>query len=315
MDHVGIIKHAVQTTLRHRSLWVLGFLWALVGGGGGFSSNFGNVSTAWPGEPMTWTPELAPWLAVVLVIVLAFLCVLIPIFIFLSYVLWAGIARVLDALYTRSVTPTVGAGFREGWHRRTWRLFLLNLVVYVPLTLVFLATLLVAASPLLLLLVQDDVATLVGVVMAIGLLIPTILVWIAVFAVVGVLAQFWWRAVVLDDHTVTAALRYGWELVRRRPRDVVIMWLLMFGVNLLLGVVFFVIFGLAGGLALVVAGVPAWLLSRLTDNMVPALLLGIPVGFVVLMLPLLFVTGLYLIFQTAVWNEVYRVIAGEAARS
>ncbi|MCS7040718.1 MAG: hypothetical protein NZP34_14020 [Caldilineales bacterium] len=315
MDHIAILKHAAQTTLRHRALWVLGFLWALVSGSGGFSGNFGNIGTTGFGEPMTWSPELTPWLLTALVVFLVLFCVLVPIAVVLSYVLWAGIGRVLDAWYTRQIPPTVGAGFREGWHRRTWRLFLLNLVVYVPVTLVFLATLLVAASPLLLLLVEEDVATVIGVVMAIGLLIPTVLVWVVVFAVLAVLAQFWWRAVVLDDQPISTALRYGWELVRGRLRDVAIMWLLMFGVNLLLSMVLFVVFGLAAGLALVVAGGPAWLLSRLTDSLVPALLWGVPVGFVVLMLPTLFVTGLYLVFQTAVWNQVYRLSAGDAARS
>lgn len=315
MDHIGILKNALQTTLRHRSLWILGFLWALVGGGGGVSGNFSNLSTTWSGEPRAWSSELTPWLMVALFVFLALFCVLVPVLVVLNYVLWAGIYRVLDAWSTRQVPPTVGAGFREGWHRRTWRLFLLNLVVYVPLALAFLVTLLVAASPLLLLLVGEDVATVIGVGMAIALLIPTMLVWTLVFALVSVLGQFWWRAVVLDDQPITTALRYGWDLVRGRLRDVVIMWLLMFGVGLLLGMVMFIVFVLAGGLALLVAGGPAWLLYRLTDSPVPALLWGIPVGFVVLVLPSLFVTGLYLVFQAAVWNEVYRVIAGDAARS
>lgn len=315
MDHIGILKHAVQTTLRHRSLWVLGFLWALVGGSGGFGGNFGNLGTTWTGEPTAWSPELTPWLMVGLFVFLGLFCVLVPVLVVLNYVLWAGIYRVLDAWHTRQIPPTVAAGLREGWHRRTWRLFLLNLVVYVPLALAFLLSLLMAASPLLLLLVQEEVATVIGVVMTIALFIPTLLVWTVVFAVVGVLGQFWWRAVVLDDYPITMALRHGWELVRGRLRDVVIMWLLMFGAGLLWGMVVFIVFALAAGLALVVAGGPAWLLYRLTDSPVPAVLWGMPVGFVVLMLPSLFITGLYAVFQAAVWNEVYRVIAGDAARS
>jgi hypothetical protein len=310
MDYIGILKQAAQTTWRHRSLWVLGFLWALVSGGTGFGSNFGNLGASWSGDLPMGAPEFTPWVVAALLLFLALLCVLIPVSIVLGYVLWAGIYRVLDAWYTRQVAPTVGAGFREGWHRRTWRLFLLTMVVYVPLILVFLITLLFAASPLLLLLTEARAAMFLGVFMALAFLIPTILLWVAVFIVVGVLAQFWSRAVVLEDYAVPAALRHGWELVRRRLREVAIMWLLMVGVGLFLGTVMFIISILAGGLAFVIAGGPAWLLSRWTGSALPALLWGIPVGLTVFLLPTWFAAGLLLIFDAAVWNQVYRAIGG-----
>ncbi len=315
MDYSGILKHAAQTTWRHRSLWLLGFLWALVSGGTGFGSNFGNMGATWSGDLPMGAPEFTPWMAVALLFLLALLCVLIPVSVVLSYVLWAGIYRVLDAWYTRQVAPTVGAGFREGWHRRTWHLFLLMVVVYVPLGLAFLLTLLLAASPLLLLLTEARAAVFLGVLMAAALLIPTLLLWVAVFTVISVLVQFWSRAVVLDEYPVPAALRYGWNLVRRRLREVAIMWLLMVGVELFLGMVMFIIFILAGGLALVIAGGPAWLLAQWTESALPALLWGIPVGLVIFLLPTLFASGLFLIFQAAVWNQVYRAIGGVAANA
>jgi len=310
MDYIGILKQAAQTTWRHRSLWVLGFLWALVSGGTGFGSNFGNLGASWSGDLPMGAPEFTPWVVAAFLLFLALLCVLIPVSIVLGYVLWAGIYRVLDAWYTRQVAPTVGAGFREGWHRRTWRLFLLMVVVYLPLGLALLLTLLLAASPLLLLLTEARAAMFLGVFMALAFLIPTILLWVAVFIVVGVLAQFWSRAVVLEDYAVPAALRHGWNLVRRRRREVAIMWLLMLGAELLLGMVMFIVFVLAAGLALVIAGGPAWLLSRWTDSVLPILFWGVPVGLGVFLLPTLFVTGLFLIFQAAVWNQVYRAIGG-----
>ncbi len=308
MDYIGILKDAAQTTWRHRSLWVLGFLWALVSGGVGFGGN--NLSATWSGD--LTISEFTPWLAILLLLLLALLCILIPLGVVLTYVLWAGIYRVLDAWYTRQVTPTVGAGFREGWHRRTWRLFFLTLVVYVPLISAFVVTLVFAASPLLLLLAEARVIHFLGALMAAVLLIPTLLLWVAVFIVVGVLAEFWSRAIVLDDYTVPVALRHGWNLVRRQLRPVAIMWLLMVGVQLFLGAVMTIVFALAGGLSLVIAGGPAWLLSRWTESALPALLWGIPVGLVVFLLPTLFATGLFLIFQSAVWNKVYRALENVA---
>jgi hypothetical protein len=54
----------------------------------------------------------------------------------------------------------------------------------------------------------------------------------------------------------------------------------------------------------VVAGGPGNLIYQAAESIGWALAWGIPVGLLVFVLPLAFVSGLYLIFHSSVWNQV-----------
>ena len=145
MDHIGILKHALETTLRHRALWILGLLWALVGGGsGGFSGNFGNIGnfgnrSSYRFHGHDFSSLAANFNPAVLLGFLALFCGLLLLLAVIAaiarYVLQAGIYRSLDQLHQAGTEPTVRGAWREGWHRRTWRLFFQNLIVSIPLVI------------------------------------------------------------------------------------------------------------------------------------------------------------------------------------
>ncbi|NUQ39312.1 MAG: hypothetical protein HUU23_16340 [Caldilineales bacterium] len=319
MDHIGILKHAFHTTLRHRALWILGFLWALVGGGGGGFGNFGNFGNGdnfryemgrgdfpdirW--QPEEFLPLLLLGGCLLLILVVAATLA--------RYVLQAGVYRTLDQMEGAGVAPGVRSGWRQGWHRRTWRLFLQDLIVGIPLVFGILLLLALAASPLLLLTTGNDAAGVIGVVTAIGLFLGWLLLVVIVSALISALQQFWWRAAVIDDVDALTAIGQGWRLVRDNLSAVAIMWLLMLGIGLLFVILLIPVLLIVVMITALVAGGPGYLIYEATGSLAGALLWGIPVGLVVLILPLSFVNGLYLIFQSSVWNQVYTQLAARAA--
>jgi hypothetical protein len=331
MDHVRILERAVEVVRRHRALWILGFLWALVGGGGGFGSGFPNI-----GGNFRWEMDegdfVAPWgdrfghanaldrfrdldpMAIAGILALACLAALLVAIVVTvaRYVLQAGIFRSLDRLDREEVEPTVRTAWREGWHRRTWRPFLQNLIVGIPLAVVSVLLLLPALSPLLLLASDADGAKALGIVMAGGLCLGWLLLVIGAGIVVGVLQHLWWRAAVLDDMGFLDAIGHAWRLARGNVGSLGIMWLLMFGAQILWMVIGIVLLVLFGALTAVVAGIPAYLLWQSTHALLWPLVYGIPVGLVTLGVPVLLAGGLYLVFDASVWTQVYRALTGAA---
>jgi hypothetical protein len=94
--------------------------------------------------------------------------------------------------------------------------------------------------------------------------------------------------------------------------DVILMALLMWGVAigwalLLLPVVLFL-----GLVTFVLAGGPAWLTMSTTGSQLAAVLVGIPIGLVVFLLPLAVIQGAYQAFQATVWTITYRELSPAA---
>ena len=316
MDHVGILKNAFHTTIRYRALWVLGMLWALAGGGGaGFNFPSSGSGYRYDGSDVPGGPFGAPHVNIALILSLvALACGLFLILIVVApvvrYTLQAGVYRSLHAVASEGVTPTVRKGFREGWHRRTWRLFLQDLLVGIPLALVALLALALALSPLLLLMADSGAAKAIGIATTVGLVLFWVLLLIVIATVVGVLSQLWWRAAAVGDEDSVGGIRTGWRLARHNLGDVAIMWLLMLGAGLLWGLLMIpAVLILVVVTGLLAAG-PGFLIYQATDSLIPALLWGVPVGLVLFVLPLVFLGGIYLVFQASVWNQVYEQLVG-----
>jgi hypothetical protein len=323
VDHVNILERAVHVATRYRALWVLGFLWCFVGGCSGSPASFANSfqyrldsGSPWPRElelqGLTW-PHLEPatWLGIGLallaaVIMLAIVCTVI------KYVVQAGVYRSLDQLDRQVVVPTVRGAWREGWHRRTWRLWFQNLVVDIPLFIAVMLTFLLAISPLVLLFAHEGGVKLLGLLSATALVAVWIVCAIVVGAAIGVLKELWWRAAVTDDYGFLEAIRQGWQLACRNAGDAVKMWLLMVLAGIIWGVfsIFLVILLLilTGG----VAGVPAYLLWQ-AGHQLGALVYGLAVATITFALPICLAGGLYLIFRASVWSQVYRQFADRRA--
>ena len=323
MSYSQLIKRAFEITRRYKVLWIFGILLALTSGGGGgggsgLRSRGGDSrSSPFPGFP-SQIPGLdrlgldrIDWQAIIGVIVACccLLFILAIIAVIVNYVARAALYRSVDQIEATGAAPTWREGFRLGWSNRSFRLFLLDLIVGIPFVIVALLLLGLGATPLLLLLADSSAAKVLAVVATIGLE----LVMIAVLVIAGVLltifGQFWSREIALADRGIGEALSVGYAAVRRRLKETTVMWLALFGIGLGYGIVFLVIFVIVLMVAAVVGGGIGLLVHTVTQSVGWAVVFGLPFFLVILLVPTTFIQGLWLTFESAAWTLTYREIA------
>jgi hypothetical protein len=126
----------------------------------------------------------------------------------------------------------VREGFRIGWSRTAWRLFLINLIVNLPV-IILLIVLLIAGTIVFLSIVNgNENFAAVSIVSMIGLAFTSICAVIIVSIFLGLLRHFFWRVAVLEDTGVGESLRRGFAMVREHWKSVGIMWLVMIGLGI-----------------------------------------------------------------------------------
>jgi hypothetical protein len=316
MDHVAIIKKAFRLTFRHKALWLFGLLLALTGGGGGggsFPSGRGS-GTGWREDvvpdfgPEVWATVSAIIVALILIGIVAAIVATI-----IRYVAHAGLLGATREAATAGQV-SIRQGFRFGWSRTAWRLFLIDLAIGIPLMIAILLLLLLAASPVLLsLVITGDVSplpviiTVLAGLVVLGLLIP-------VSVAISVLSQFFARRCAFADRGVVESIRGGYHLVRQRLKDVAVMWLVMFGVGIVWGIAFFVMSVIPAGLVGVGIGIPAFMLTQSADAWLPILISALP-AILVFGAIASALTALYTVFQYHVWTLTYLEVAAEPEAS
>lgn len=335
MDHLRIIRRAFDITRVYRALWLFGVLVALTASGArgssGSGSNYSFDSRDFPPNGRNW-----PWnwdgnfpsiptatLNSIIGIIIAVVCILLVlavIFSILRYVSTTALIRMVSGYEAAGERVTVRDGFRLGWSRASFRNWLIDLLFTVVGILVVLLALALVAAPLLLWSTGSDAAGAVGTVMTIGLFILFILVVIVFAAVLSIVLELAYRAVILEGRGVFEGISRGWQIFRRRLGDSIIMGLILFGIGLAFSILMipvFILLLLAGG---VVGGIPALIAggitSLFTEGATPAVigaLIGLPILIAVLAIPLLFLSGLYETFKSAVWTLTFReMVALEA---
>lgn len=320
MDHIGIIKRAFHITWTYRALWVFGILLALTGGGWnvGNSSNWGSGGgRAFERnlEGLLKTPEFMAVVLSIAVVLIGLGFILAVGFTILRYVSETAAIRMVDQHESIGERAPVSQGFRWGWSRQALRMFLIDLIVGLSLVVGAILLLLIAAAPLLLWLTRNEVFGVIGTVATVLLGLFMLLVIIAAAVCASVLLQFFRRACVLEDLGVFAAMRRGLALVRLRLGDVVLMALILFGIGLGWFILMIPVFILLGLLALLLGGLPgvaAGLITSLfTEGVLPwivGLLISLPIFFLVVGVPMLFLNGLFKAFISSSWTLTYREV-------
>lgn len=311
MNYSAILKRAGHVTWRYRALWLFGILLALLGGGGGGGRDGANVTLQplfqWHEPAAYWGPMSGPAIVGFLLLLIAFVAVLVVVSIVVRYISEGALIGMVDEIEGSSAT-SIGGGFRTGW-TRFLRLFAISLLVWIPAIVVITLPLLIVAAPLLLIGVSAALHTAVfgaiGVIGTIGLGLLWALFALAVAAAADLLLEFMYRRCVLEREGVFASIRGGYHMVRRNLREAGLMWLLLFGINLALGVVLVPVALLGLGLV----GGPALLAWAATRTVIAALLVGMPL-LLVFIAAAVFVGGLYSVFRSTVWTLTYRDIAG-----
>ena len=320
MDHFKILKRAGENTWRYRALWVFGVLVALTsfrggGSGGGGGGGDGSGGDNW-GFDFT-EPEISPEVGSALVaLAIGLACLVFVLFIvgiIARYVATTALIRMVDEYEETGRQRSVRAGFRLGWSHATWRLFLMDLLVWGPAMLLFIPLILVALAPLLLLATGNAAAGILGVVGTIGLCFLSILIAIVVFVALALLTRFFRRVCVLEGLGVVESVREGYDMVRRHLKDVGVMWLIMAGVEIGSMMAMFPIFivvliagGLVGGMVALMTGGLTALAAEGAAPWIVAGVFGIPTFMLLVIAPLAFLGGLLETFKSNVWTLTYR---------
>jgi len=325
MDHMKVLKRAWNIVWNYRVLWIFGFILSLVasegGGSSGFQSSFQSSSGGGfpPGGGRVVTPEIPSevWSTVALVVV-ALLCVgliVAIVFTVLRYVMETALIRLVDDHEKAGEKRGFRQGFRMGWSRTALWLFLIDLLVNVPVAVVFFLLFLLSAIPLLAWLVDNDAVRFTGTGVTVCLFFLVVLLAIVINVILSVLRGFFWRACVLEELGVIDSLRRGYAIVRQHLPDVLIMWLITIGLALLWSLVMIPVALLLVILGGVVAAIPALIVGGLAslamgaEEAVPwilATVVGLPIFILVMVIPLTFLDGLMKLFQSTTWTLTYR---------
>lgn len=237
------------------------------------------------------------------------------------YVSEAALIRMVGEYEDTGERRGVWQGLRLGLSRTAWRLFLIDLVIDIPVILAFMLLFALAFTPLVFGIKGSAPATvIVGSLLTGGLFVAGIALAVVAGTLLSVLKRFFRQACGLECLGVIASIRRGWAVVRHKPVDVLVMWLIMLGLTLGWGVVialsFLVLFPLLilfiilGGVAGALPAYLVFLLSSLVfEGALPVLLaivVGLPIFILVMLAPWWCLGGLMEVFKSSAWTLTYR---------
>jgi hypothetical protein len=315
MKHIEILKQAFNISWRYRALWLFGFLLALCGGGnGGGNFNFpGDMADLVDSQSMAGL-HIDP--GVIVAVIIGVICLVVLLAVIGTVVQYvtrtALIGMVGQIKQTQAVT--VRDGWRYGWSKGTWRIFLINLVIGIPLFIISFILILMALSPLLLLLADQTAMTVLGIGLTVLAVILVIFLLIAVSVVIGPIQELSWRRAALDRRGVIVSLQEVIQLIKHRFKDVAVMWLLVFGVSLGWGLAaLFIVLPASLLAALIIGGIPALLVYLLSESVMGAAIAGGLPGFLTLILVNAVAAGFFLIYQSSIWTLTYLELTAGAS--
>lgn len=353
MDPVKILKRAWHILWSYRALWVFGLILALAtagssggsGGNNGVQYQFDSESRQMPlprdlergmeeftremerlfregprdaGIPREELTALI-WVVIAFVATMFILGVIVTI---AYYVSETAVIRMVDEYESRDVKLSVREGFRIGWSRTSWRLFLINLIVNLPAIL--LALILISAGIGIFFAVENGSLrfTPFSVIAVIGAAFLLIFAVVIVSVFLRLLRHFFWRVCVLEDAGVVESLRRGWALAAVNWKNVGLMWLVMIGLgivwviaSIILVILTIPVVAVTAAVALLVSALPALLLVGLFHLFLSnalAWVLGIvfvlPLFFTIAFSPWLLLGSWQTVFTSTVWTLIYREI-------
>ena len=339
MKHMQILQRAWNILWSYRTLWIFGIILALTagaslprgnggGGGGGGSSNpsSGNsYQIPLPNDLRQGFDRLNSFFSqtltqseeqIIIIIVISLLCLALLTFVVFRigyYVSQVALVRMVDGYEATGEKATWNQGFRWGWSRPAWRLFLIDLIIYLPVALVFIVLFVFAALPAILGSLSGATLTVAGVISTIGLVFLLIFLAILVTVALSLVMEIMRRVCVLRSTGVMDAIRQGWQMVRRNLKDVAILWLILIGIQIGFFIITIPIVLVLVAIGLVAGGgvgVAVYLLVQslvsVTAGWVMAAIIGGLLFILILALPLLFLGGLKETYLSTTWTLAYR---------
>ncbi|MEN8241887.1 MAG: hypothetical protein ABFS17_08195 [Chloroflexota bacterium] len=344
MKHMQVLKQAWQILWNYRTLWVFGIILALTSAGG--SSYQSNQITADDdlGYQFNLEEPIMPQFTEVmkesfkeaftefdlvlaedfdnqiarqvLRAVLWFAGVVITLALIgkiFRYTAEVSLIKMVDKYEASDEKVSAREGFKLGWSREAWRIFLVDLIIELPFIVACLLLIGLILVPVLIWSGDNTAASLVSMLTSIGLAMLLGLALLAVRAVLAVVKPVIRREIAINDATVGTGIRQGFKLARQYWKETGLMWLILFGINvvwpLLLIPVVLLSVVLAGGLgvgsALLIGGEA---FTTGAPAMFWALFVGLGLFVLVLAIPIGFINGLKETFQSSTWTLTYREI-------
>lgn len=358
LDISKILKRSWHVLWNYRTLWIFGFILAVAAGGNNFGNNNnytvndGNNTGQQPGiqapdgweglrgdtpaeklndafrqvneaiqqlrleHPVEFQMGIAAVITLIVVILISGIVTAI-----LRYVSETATIRMVDEYEQAEVKVGFRQGWRYGWSRAAWRLFLINLVVHIPALVLFVILGLAAWWIVSAALSGVKSALINSLVAGIGLSFLFIFITAILMVVLLLLRDFAWRMTVLEGSGPLESLRLAASLVKRNWKSVGLMWLVMIGIRIAWAIAFFIlilpllivsILTAVGGVlvaivpTLLTAGIASLLSAPDYWPWIFALIIGLPFFFVVAFSPIFLVSGWGLIYQSNVWTLTYR---------
>ena len=352
MDPVKILRRAWYILWSYRALWVFGLILALAAGSSaGQGSNNGTRYEQSSEQNTHVTPQsmqeafrefqhqvnklftqgipdmhiTGQDLTTFLWVIGGFILVMLILGIFVAiarYVSETAVIRMVDEHESSGNKLSVRQGFRIGWSRTAWRLFLINLIVNLPAITLALVLLVAGISVYLAVVNGNTNFAAFSVVSAIVLGFVTIFVVVILTILLRLLRNFFWRICALEDASVRESLQRGFAFVLENWKNVGLMWLVMIGLgivwavaSILLIIVTIPVVIVTFVIAILVVALPFLLLvgifSTFLGGVLPWVAGGLfmaPLFFTLAFSPWLLLGSWQSVYTSTVWTLTYREI-------
>jgi len=306
MDYFEIIKKAATITWKNKYLWVLGFIVALAGGGGGNFSNSFNYNTG-SADFSQAGQGLSDFYAAYLVIIIfiAAIAALAGLVIWVASIMaQAGLVGSVDRI-EQGETPSLAEAFHIG-AGNFWRVLGLNIVV----GLIVFAMVMIVVVPFGIIIWAvtakglDNSAVTGTFICVILAFIVAILAVVVASIVLSVAAIYAVRLIVLEKSGVFASLRGGFALMRKSKGPTFVTFLLVMLVS-----------GLAGSVLAIpglLIGIPAvvMMIGGLAANNIGLVAMAI-FGLIISSLVVACFNGVLEVYRSGVWTLTYRELTKE----
>jgi len=341
------LKRSWQILWNYKVLWIFAFLLALTsgnssnGGSGGNGIRYtfnGNNNRSMPqGQWQDWMNQAQTWItqnvdplfatrtaalntAIWIVVGVILLIIVVSLlFALVRYPAESAIIRMVDEHERTGQKLRFSEGWKLGWTRRAFRLWVIDLILSIPVILfviimlggVFLTVFGVASN--------HAQAIFPGVVFIIFAILFS-LVFIALMVFLGLLRQFFARAALLEDTGVGESFSRGWQVFKQNAKNAFLMWLILLGIGFALGIGMvlvaflliptYVIMAIPGAIVAAVPAAIAYGISSLFVSQVVTWIIAgvvaIPFLFAIVFSPLIFIGGLVQLFNSNNWTLSYR---------
>jgi hypothetical protein len=356
MDPVKILKRAWHILWSYRALWVFGLILALTAAGS--SGGSGNNGVRFSGDgnnqryqaplPENWREEIGKafseagrelgrvfeqglpalgiskgeltaliWIVVVFVLIMMVIGIVMAI---ARYVSETAVIRMVDEYEVTDTKMGIRQGFRIGWSRTSWRLFLINLIINIPVFLLLVVMGIAGFMIYSMVAGRSDNFAVAGIVSVIGVVFLAIFVVVILSIFLHLLRHFFWRVCALEDVGVGESLRRGFAMVRENWKNVGLMWLIMIGlgiawvlVSIIAVILTIPVVLITSVIGAVVAAIPGLMLvglfSTFLNGYLPWIVGGIfvlPLFFTIAFSPWVLLTAWQQVYTSTVWTLTYR---------